>query len=54
MTEREYIMRLRLPASDNHDASIRRLRAALKRLLRSYQIQCVDLRPVEKPEEEDK
>jgi len=52
MIDREYIIRLRLPFQEfpgdtDPRAGVRKLRAILKRLLRTYNIRCVECRPAD-------
>jgi hypothetical protein len=49
MTDREYILRIRLPPKEDSKRANRRLRAALKLLLRTFQIRCVSCEPAGKP-----
>ena len=41
----EYTLRLRVPADATDQDGTRRLRAALKRLLRSYGLRCIAVEP---------
>ena len=43
--------RLAAPKTDTHDNAIRRLRAAIKCLLRSYSLRCVELAEVKQDED---
>ena len=43
----EFILKLRAPADPTDRDGIRRLRAALKRLWRSYSLKALEVRPVE-------
>lgn len=47
MVDREYVIRLRVPPGDKPDAAIRRIRAALKVMLRRFQLRCVSIEPAE-------
>ncbi len=51
---REYNVKIRLPPGDDEKGSIRRLRAWLKRLLRSHNVRCLEIAPADKPKETKK
>lgn len=52
MTDREYILRIRVPPGDDKPRATRRLRAAIKVLKRTFQLTLVEFSPA-KPQPDE-